>query len=212
MRYSLCVIRSAFFDVGNVLLFFSHERMCRQLASVYGCSAGRMRSVLFSSGLADEYDLGRVTTQEVFERLGEAVGRSADLRQARTAAAEIFEPNESIVPIVDELQRRSVKLILLSNTCEVHSSYCLERFGILGRFDDRVLSWEVGFRKPDDGIFRVALERAGCSAEECLFVDDIEDYVEAAARLGIRSQLFLGAADLARTLDLGNLRQEGAAE
>ena len=212
MRYSLCVIRSAFFDVGNVLLFFSHERMCRQLASVYRCSAGKMRSALFSSGLADEYDLGRVTTQEVFERVGDEVGGVAGLEKARTAAAEIFEPNESIVPIVDELLRRSVKLVLLSNTCEVHSSYFLERFGILSRFYDRVLSWEVGFRKPDDGIFRIALERAGCSAEESLFVDDIEEYVDAAARVGIRSQLFRGAADLAHALDLGDLRQGRAAE
>ena len=196
------MIRCAFFDIGNVLLLFSHERMCRQLASVYGCSVSRMRSALFSSGLADEYDLGRVSTVEVFERLGDAVGGTADLGEARTAAAEIFEPNESVVPIVDELQRRSVKLILLSNTCEVHSSYCLERFRILSRFDDRVLSWEVGFRKPEEGIFRVALERAGCAAEECLFVDDIQEYVDGAARLGIRSRLFRGAADLEQALHL----------
>ena len=205
------VIRCAFFDVGNVLLFFSHERMCRQLASVYGCSAGRMRSALFSSGLADEYDRGRVTTEEVFETLGDAVGRTADLAEARTAAAEIFELNEGIVPIVDELQRRSVKLILLSNTCEVHSSYCLERFEILSRFDDRVLSHEVGFLKPEDGIFRVALERAGCSAAECFFVDDIEEYVDAAGRLGIPSRLFRGAADLQRALDLIDSQRLGRA-
>ncbi len=161
-----------------------------------------MRSILFSSGLADEYDRGRVTTEEVFETLGDVVGRSADLGQARTAAAEIFELNESIVPIVDELQRLSVKLILLSNTCEVHSSYYLERFEILGRFDDRVLSWEVGFRKPEEGIFRVALERAGCSAAECFFVDDIEEYTQAAGRLGLRSRQFLDAADLSRALGL----------
>jgi len=142
--------------------------------------------------------------------VGEAVGRSADLHEVRKAAAEIFVPNESLVPIVDELRRRSVKLILLSNTCEVHSSYYLERFEILRRFDDRVLSWEVGFRKPEDGIFKVALERAGCPAEECLFVDDIQEYVDAAARLGIRSRLFRGVADLAEALDPMDSRRFGS--
>ena len=196
------MIRCAFFDIGNVLLFFSHERMCRQLAQVYGCTAGRMRELLFDSGLAENYDLGLLTTEAVFESLASAVGRVAPLEEARRAAAEIFVVNEAIVPVVEELKKRSVRLILLSNTCEVHSSHFLAQPNVLDLFDDRVLSHEVGFRKPDENIFRVALERAGIAAEECFFVDDIEEYVEAAGRLGIRAIHFQGAGDLKRRLGI----------
>jgi putative hydrolase of the HAD superfamily len=56
-----------------------------------------------------------------------------------------------------------------------------ELFGIV------VDSSEVGVRKPDPAIFRIALERLEVAPERALFLDDHEGNVRAAARLGIRS-------------------------
>lgn len=52
-------------------------------------------------------------------------------------------------------------------------------------FDAVVISGEVGFRKPDPAIFRVALERLGVTAERCIFVDDEPAHLTAAAALGM---------------------------
>lgn len=41
-------------------------------------------------------------------------------------------------------------------------------------FDAVVLSFEVGYRKPEPGMFRLAQELAGVPAHECVLVDDIE--------------------------------------
>lgn len=56
-------------------------------------------------------------------------------------------------------------------------------------FDAVVISGEVGFRKPDPAIFRVALERLGVTAERCIFVDDEPAHLTAAAALGMVSVL-----------------------
>lgn len=52
-------------------------------------------------------------------------------------------------------------------------------------FDLAVISGQVGLRKPDAAIYRLALERAGVEPSHCAFVDDREDNVDVARTLGM---------------------------
>ncbi|WP_255744339.1 HAD-IA family hydrolase [Streptacidiphilus sp. ASG 303] len=52
------------------------------------------------------------------------------------------------------------------------------------RFDALVLSEEHGTRKPEPEIFQIVLDGLGLRAEECVFVDDTEQYLLPAAGLG----------------------------
>lgn len=63
--------------------------------------------------------------------------------------------------------------------------------------DVKVVSGEVGLRKPDPAIYALAAERLGVALEECAFVDDLEHNVTAADELGMVGVLF---TDLPSTL------------
>src|SRR5665647_1472340 len=52
-------------------------------------------------------------------------------------------------------------------------------------FDAVVISGEVGMRKPERGIFDLALDRIGLPAAECVFIDDVPDNIEAAVEAGL---------------------------
>ena len=54
-----------------------------------------------------------------------------------------------------------------------------------GYFDDVVISAEVGLRKPDPAIFRLAADRLDVDVASCLFVDDLDLNVDAARALGM---------------------------
>jgi len=56
-------------------------------------------------------------------------------------------------------------------------------------FDHVVISAEVGVRKPSRRIFRIAAERAGVAPERCVMVDDLEQNLVGARRLGMRTIL-----------------------
>lgn len=56
-------------------------------------------------------------------------------------------------------------------------------------FDVLVISGEVGLRKPDREIFEHAAQRLGVELEACVFVDDLPENVDAAARYGITAVL-----------------------
>lgn len=64
-------------------------------------------------------------------------------------------------------------------------------FDLYGTFDEVVLSAEHGVRKPDPGIFRLVLDKLSMLAERCLFVDDGEESLAAAYRLGATPLLAL---------------------
>jgi putative hydrolase of the HAD superfamily len=59
-------------------------------------------------------------------------------------------------------------------------------------FDVVIVSYEVGFTKPDGRIYELCLTQLGVPASSALFVDDRAENIQAAARLGIRTLLFLG--------------------
>jgi soluble epoxide hydrolase / lipid-phosphate phosphatase len=57
---------------------------------------------------------------------------------------------------------------------------------LLPYFDHFISSSEIGLRKPNPEIFKLALERIGCRADEVVFLDDIGNNLKAASKLGIR--------------------------
>lgn len=100
--------------------------------------------------------------------------------------------------------RGHYRLLLLSNTNEWHFDFCLNKFPVVGLFDDHVLSFRLGCRKPDSAIYAHALKRAEAPPEECVYIDDIREYVDAARTQGIHGIRFQGAARLKSSLrDLG---------
>lgn len=196
--------RTMLFDLGNVLLFFSHERMWRQIAEVLDVPPGDVREILFESHLEADFERGHVGETEFrqcFERLA---GHTVDVEVLRTAASDIFELNAPIVPLLDRLRSAGIRLVLLSNTNETHIQWVKRKFDLLDRFDDFVLSYEVGALKPEAAIYEAALTKIACRPEECLYTDDLAGHVEAARRFGLDAELFIDVETLR-----GQLRERG---
>jgi putative hydrolase of the HAD superfamily len=194
------MIRAVFFDIGNVLLYFSHERMCRQLAEASGAAVDAVRREVFENGFATRYDRGEASTADLVKLLEAAAGRRVDPALVRRAATEIFSVNPGVASVVESLAERGTVLGVLSNTCEVHSAFVVERFDVFRHLPLRVFSHQVGAVKPEPRIFRAAHEAARCAPEECFFTDDRAEFVAAARRAGLDAETFRGAAYLRRQL------------
>jgi len=193
------MIKALLFDLGNVLLFFSHERMCEQIGRVVGLEPAEVRRRLFEDGLLREYEVGRVSTEQVLSSLA---GRLGDCNPAELhrAASDIFWLNESIVPVVESLSDAGWPLVLVSNVNEAHMRWIDERFPIVRRFKLRALSYEVGARKPEAAIYEAAARLAGAPPQQCFFTDDIAEHIEAARQLGFDAWQFTGTEGLVQQL------------
>lgn len=192
----MATIETILFDMGNVLLDFSHERMCRQVAQTCGLPAGEIRRLLFDCGWEAEFEQGRVSEAELHRRLEHESRRTIEFEALLRAAADIFEPRPAMRELVETLDARGFRLVLLSNTNSAHYRHVRRHYDFFDRFDAFVLSHEVGAMKPAAAIFEAALAAARCPPERCFYTDDIPEYVAAARALGIDAEVFTTAENL----------------
>lgn len=200
------MIRCLFFDMGNVLVHFSHEQMFRQMADVCSCSDEEIRKWLWDSGWQQKLETGQVTAEEVRDELSRQSGRSIELEALLRAGADIFTLNEPLLPVLDALKEAGYRMVVLSNTSVPHVEWIRRKWDVLRRFDTEVLSCEVGALKPDVAIYEAALAVARCEPQECFFTDDIAENVEAARDCGMRGEVFEGVEFLVNHLRALGLR------
>lgn len=79
---------------------------------------------------------------------------------------------------------------LLSNDVSEWSEFLTEYHGLNPYFQEKIVSGDVGMRKPNKEIFVYTLDKLGCKPEECIFVDNSVKNLLVAKELGMRTILF----------------------
>jgi HAD superfamily hydrolase (TIGR01509 family) len=111
----------------------------------------------------------------------------------------ILTPQEGMEELVAQLAAHYV-LGLLSDTDPLHWQYCQQHFSFLRHFTKPTLSYQTGLLKPDPRCYQQAAENAGTAIKSCLFIDDREQNVEGARRVGMQALLFTGLESLRHEL------------
>jgi FMN phosphatase YigB (HAD superfamily) len=88
----------------------------------------------------------------------------------------------------------------LSNTNTMHWEHQTTLWPMLDMFDFRFLSFELGFAKPDQAIFRAVADRLPFSRDRILYLDDVAVNSEAARSFGFQSRQVLGIDEVKREL------------
>lgn len=174
--------------MGNVLVYFSHEKMCQNIATLCNWSEPETKKFLLDEGRQWKLERGEVTEEQFHEDFCQAADKALDIHELRFAAADIFWLNESIVPVLHQLKAAGTRLVLLSNTSVTHLNFIERNFSVLELMDDRVTSFEAGALKPEDRIYEVAMSKAMCAPGECFYTDDIEAYIRKAETFGIQAR------------------------
>jgi epoxide hydrolase-like predicted phosphatase len=123
---------------------------------------------------------------EDFEHLfSAALAREGSLVEARGLVGRMFADlaiyEDSMTSLVTRARAAGVRTALLSNSWG--NEY--DRSDWHEMFDSVVISGEVGMRKPEPGIFELAVQRIGLPAAECVFIDDMPHNIAAAEQAGL---------------------------
>ena len=193
-------IEAFLFDMGNVLINFSHARMFAQAAEILGVPVEEIRDYFSMPGAMAAYDRGDLSDEEMLLEMERLSGQPVDRRRLAQAVSDIFEPSPGMEEMLAELKRQGYRLVLLSNTCRPHIELVREKFPIYHLLDDHVLSFEVRACKPERAIFEAALQKAGVPAERIFYTDDIPAYVAAGREFGFQAEVFTGVEALKKQL------------
>jgi putative hydrolase of the HAD superfamily len=183
--------RAVILDLGNVLVFHDNGLLFRRLGARAGLSQAETERRLAGAGWTAA-NRGLLGAEGIRRDVCDALGMDLPAEEFNTLWSSHFTVHEAVLPRVEGLVGR-VRLVLLSNTNVLHMAWIKPRLPLLGRFDDLVLSCQVGLVKPEPAIYQEALRRAGCQPHEAAFFDDIPEYVQAANALGLRGHVFTTA-------------------
>jgi FMN phosphatase YigB (HAD superfamily) len=194
------VIRTIIFDLGRVLIPFDFDRGYRRMSEHCGLAPDVIRQRLRASGLVPELESGRVEARWFVQRVAEMMEADITYEDFRTIWSSIFLPATLIPESFVVALRQNYRLVLLSNTNQIHYEMLREAYSILGHFDAYVLSHEVRAMKPDPAIYQAAVDAAQCAPPECFYTDDIPAFVEGARAQGIDAVLFESYEQIQREL------------
>ncbi len=182
-----------YFDMGNVLLNFDHDRGCRQIADVSGVSPEQVREIIIDSQLQRDYETGQINSEQFVESFRQQTRSNPSTSQFLLAASDMFWLNRKMVPLVTQLKSIAFPMGLLSNTCHAHWNFASSpRFIVIQDYftNNCILSFESKSMKPDGKIYRDAIQRAAVPPEKIFFVDDRPENVQAAIQAGLDAHVF----------------------
>jgi HAD superfamily hydrolase (TIGR01549 family) len=124
---------------------------------------------------------GVITHDELLARYASLAGISADEVNKILSNNPV---NKELFKYIKNDLKPCYKIGFLSNAADnwLEVLFTKEQVDL---FDTLVLSYDVGFAKPEPEIYEITGDRLGHRLEECVFIDDRQDYIDGAIAVGM---------------------------
>jgi epoxide hydrolase-like predicted phosphatase len=194
VQSSMSPVTAVILDFGGVLYMPPDGHWLRRWQRVLGLKKDDALNEMFAAPEKSEY-VRKVFTGEISEaQVWAGLARRWHVKPwmigwIRKSGFSKKRFNRELANFVQAL-RPAYRTAILSNAGDQGRKYFCDAYHIDQLVDTVIISAEEGFAKPDERIFRRALERLGVQPEQAIFVDDLEENVLAASRLGINSIQF----------------------
>ncbi len=188
------------FDLGKVLVGFDYTRGYRALEPHCRFPASEIPARINAAGLVLPFERGEVSNQAFFEGLSAALGLEVSYDRFCELWSEIFLPEPLLADELLAGLHSRYRLVLISNTNDIHFRMIERTYPLLRHFEARALSYQVGAMKPAAAMYQEAVRLAGCPPEQCLYIDDVREFVEAGRRHGLDAVQFQGESRLVEEL------------
>jgi putative hydrolase of the HAD superfamily len=179
-------VTTLFLDIGGVLLTNGWDHtMRKKAAEVFGLDYAEMNERHHLT--FDTYEEGKLSLDQYLDRVVLHQGRPFSREDFKRFMFAQSQPYPAMIELVCNLKAQySLKLAAVSNEGRELTVYRIREFGLGEFIDFFVSSCFVHYRKPDEDIYRIALDIAQVSPDEVAYIEDRAMFVQVAQGLGIR--------------------------
>jgi putative hydrolase of the HAD superfamily len=182
------MIKTLIFDFGDVFINLNKNNFNKQMYNVFG-DISKNQNLL---NLLNDYETGNINTEafvKTLKKYNNSFSEDAIIKLWNFIIADF--PYYRVQFLKNLKATSDYKLILLSNTNELHINFIKEHVSFFNEFkscfDKFYLSHEIKLRKPNKEIFDFVLKSNNISAEETLFIDDTLEHINTASKLNIKT-------------------------
>ena len=200
------MIKAIIFDYGNVIHKWDNNIFLEKVAKKSDKTKNYIKKIVFDSGLQKEVFLGKISAIEFFEKIKDKCDINMSKEEFfKSYSDKLFEKIKTTIDLIKRL-KKNYNLSLISDTDKIDFEYVLKKSEVFPLFDAVTLSFEVGHKKPDKEIFLDALKKLNLKPNECVYIDDIKEYSEAASKLRIHGIHYTSYENLIKELKKLNVK------
>ncbi len=196
------MLKNILFDFGAVLIPINEERTKESLDRL-----GAKLSLKDETMLFQKYECGKLSTQDFLAAIQPHFFRKVSHSDLKNSWNAMLDPLPEFLPFFLKKLTKKYQIFLLSNTNELHIKSIKETAGpfLFSQFEKPFTqihySHQLGLRKPNANCFEKVLQQNNLEAAETLFIDDKEENIGAAKKLGFRTWHFNPKKDVITDLD-----------
>jgi len=183
----LSAIQAIFWDVGGVLLtnaWDHHERR----AALEHFHLDEEEFEDRHAMVVSSFERGKITLEEYLDRTVFYRARPFTRESFKDFMFSLSQPIPEVLSFAQSLaDSRKHFMSTINNESRELNRYRIEKYDLRNTFRLFVSSCFVGLRKPEQGIYRLALELTQIPAQQCCFIDDRTLNLECAAQLGMQT-------------------------
>jgi putative hydrolase of the HAD superfamily len=180
-------IKALFLDIGGVLLTNGWDRQARMLAAkTFDLDLEEMDDLHHLN--FDTYEAGKLSLEQYMSRVVFHRKRPFTPDQFRKFMFAQSKPYPEMIELVRTLKaRHELKIVVVSNEGRELNAHRIRKFKLDGFVDCFISSCFVHLRKPDEDIFRMALDIAQVPAGQVAYVEDRLQFVQVAKTFGMHA-------------------------
>lgn len=178
-------IRAVFFDLGGVIVRTEYQTPRERLAERLGMEYDDLSRIVFDSETGHQASLGAITSQQHWEAVMQRLKRPYEemaLIRDEFFAGDIVD--HEILNFLRSLHGKYTTGLISNAWSDLRDYIVREKFDDV--FDHIIISAEVGVAKPEAGIYKIALQKAGVSPNEAVLVDDFHVNIEGCEKVGMQ--------------------------
>ena len=185
-------ITTLFLDIGGVLLTNGwDDDIQKRTADKFGLDYHEMHERHHLT--FDTYEEGKLSLDEYLDRIVFYQERNFTKEQFKAFMYAQSQPFPKMIELMHGLKAQyGLEIAAVSNEGRELTVYRVQQFKLGLFIDFFVSSCFVHYRKPDEDIYRIALDIAQVHPEQVVYIDDKAMFVEVAQGLGIQGILHTG--------------------
>jgi putative hydrolase of the HAD superfamily len=191
-------VRILFWDVGGVLLTNAWDHQERRRA----VEQFRLQDEDFETRhkqAVPDFETGKITLDEYLQRTVFYQQRTFSRDDFRNYMLSQSKPKTDVLDFARAIAGKCI-MAAINNESRELNEYRIRTFELAQIFDLFVSSCYVGLRKPDERIYRLALDLVQKTADQACFIDDRPENIEGARRSGMRTILMQDLPQLKKDL------------
>ena len=200
------MIKTILCDLGGVIVKVEENKTIEGLAKFSKRSKKYVKKYYLNSLKRSSFDLGKISPKRIFADFKKDLSLKLTFKQfKKTWTLSITGLNKNMEKLLHKLKKH-YKLVLFSNTDEIYFYHIKNKYKVLNIFDDYILSYKVGHKKPSSFIYLYAMKKTRKLPIHLLYIDDLAVHIRAAKRFGIKAIQYRNMQKLKKDLKLLNIR------